>query len=104
MESAVADLFDNSISARAGFVGNIYRMGNAGSSTSAADDGYGMTPTEVQKAMQLGTIGPDNERSENDLGRFGMGLKTHHFLNARSLHLSVGQTAMMIGTNMMDLI
>ncbi|RJG40065.1 ATP-binding protein [Motilimonas pumila] len=87
MESAVADLIDNSISARAGSVEIFTEWRNADPVLAIIDDGYGMTPTEVQKAMQLGTIGPDNERSENDLGRFGMGLKTASFSQCKKLTL-----------------
>lgn len=75
-ETAIADLIDNSITAGASTV-EIDLHWNDGRPTAAIlDNGRGMGEKRLATAMQLGGEGPDAARSENDLGRFGMGLKT----------------------------
>ncbi len=87
LESAVADVIDNSISARATIVDVYTEWRNSDPVLAVMDDGLGMTPSESQAAMQLGAIGPSNSRSTEDLGRFGMGLKTASFSQCKSLTL-----------------
>ena len=85
LETAVADIIDNSISANAK---NIYieRIWHGGKSIiTFKDDGCGMNGEELINAMRPGTINPLNERSDNDLGRFGLGLKTASFSQCRKL-------------------
>ncbi|MDP2782876.1 AIPR family protein [Devosia sp.] len=75
-ETAIADLIDNSITAGAVTV-EIDLQWNDGRPVAAIfDNGRGMGEKRLAEAMQLGGDGPDADRSENDLGRFGMGLKT----------------------------
>ena len=50
-----------------------------------ADDGSGMTEAELVEAMRLGSKNPTSERSADDLGRFGLGLKSASFSQCRSL-------------------
>src|SRR5690606_7902733 len=52
---------------------------------SILDNGRGMTDTELEEAMTLGTINPLDERDPTDLGRFGLGLKTASFSQCRRL-------------------
>jgi len=40
------------------------------------DDGHGMDLKTLVEAMRMGTKGPLAARSDNDLGRFGLGMKT----------------------------
>lgn len=49
------------------------------------DDGYGMDENELIEAMRPGTKNPLDERTKNDLGRFGLGLKTASFSQCRKL-------------------
>lgn len=49
------------------------------------DDGLGMNNEELVQAMRPGSKNPLQERSEKDLGRFGLGLKTASFSQARKL-------------------
>ena len=49
------------------------------------DDGIGMTRDELVHAMVLGAVSPLVKRSRNDLGRFGLGLKTASFSQCRRL-------------------
>lgn len=85
LETAVADIIDNSISAGAK---NVYidRIWN-GSNTviSIKDDGCGMSSDEIVEAMRPGSQNPLETRSNNDLGRFGLGMKSASFSQCRRL-------------------
>lgn len=83
---ALADIVDNSISAGASEVRIDFRWeGGEGAFVSILDDGWGMDDPELESAMRLGEKSPLDERSGDDLGRFGMGLKTASFSQCRSL-------------------
>src|SRR5690606_16617273 len=49
------------------------------------DDGHGMTDSDLERAMRLGDKNPLDSRDPSDLGRFGLGLKTASFSQARRL-------------------
>lgn len=53
--------------------------------TLVLDDGRGMDDAELESAMRLGDKNPLDTRSAQDLGRFGMGLKTASFSQCRRL-------------------
>lgn len=74
--TAVADLIDNSITAQANRVAVQFEWNNGDPWISISDNGYGMTERELFEAMKTGSKNPLDERAENDLGRFGLGLKT----------------------------
>lgn len=74
--AALADLIDNSISAGAADVSVRFRWMGDQSSILVLDNGSGMTEPELERAMRLGGISPLDPRRPQDLGRFGMGLKT----------------------------
>lgn len=74
--AAVADLVDNSISAGCTRVDISFVPDGAHSYVTIADDGRGMSESELSQAMRIGSKNPLEERSTEDLGRFGMGLKT----------------------------
>ncbi|MCF6247891.1 MAG: ATP-binding protein [Desulfobacula sp.] len=46
-----------------------------------------MPPDELTDAMRLGSRNPLEDRNDNDLGRFGLGLKTASFSQCRQLTL-----------------
>lgn len=81
--SAIADIVDNSIAAEADQV-NIRTDARSGW-LAVIDNGRGMTPEELTAAMRVGSQDPLDVRSERDLGRFGFGLKTASFSQAREL-------------------
>lgn len=85
LETAVADIVDNSISALAQniYINRIWKGGN--SIITIKDDGYGMSSEEIIQAMRPGAQNPLEERSITDLGRFGLGLKTASFSQCRNL-------------------
>ncbi len=85
LETAVADLIDNSISADATEVQVFCDINRSAPVLVITDDGRGMTEDEVIAAMRHGTTDPRKERGPKDLGRFGLGLKTASFSQCRRL-------------------
>ncbi|MCH3982449.1 MAG: ATP-binding protein [Prevotella sp.] len=85
LETAVADIVDNSISAGARnvYINRIWRGGQ--SMITISDDGLGMNGQEIIEALRPGSQSPLDERDESDLGRFGLGLKTASFSQCRKL-------------------
>ncbi|WP_244962420.1 ATP-binding protein [Burkholderia diffusa] len=49
------------------------------------DDGHGMDAAELTNAMRHGSRNPAEIRSSQDLGRFGLGLKTASLAQCRKL-------------------
>lgn len=85
LETAIADLVDNSISADADRVDIIIDANGKLPAVIVLDNGHGMTEPELLQAMRHGATSPLQERSVSDLGRFGLGLKTASFSQCRSL-------------------
>jgi hypothetical protein len=83
--TALADLVDNSIAANAGVVAIHLESAGAGSWVRIVDDGVGMDDAGLEAAMRLGARDPRAVRPATDLGRFGLGLKTASFSQARRL-------------------
>ncbi len=81
---AVADIIDNSITAMAKNI-EIRIIPEPQLSFELLDDGSGMTESELVEAMRLATKDPDQKREKNDLGRFGLGLKTASFSQCKKL-------------------
>ena len=73
--SAIADLIDNSISAHASEI-SIYSEPGSDPSLVILDNGDGMSNAELYEAMRYGSTNPLEARDEDDLGRFGLGLKS----------------------------
>jgi hypothetical protein len=85
-DAAIADIVDNSISANAKIIDvNISTPQNGNISVTFLDDGEGMTEEGLKIAMSLGGKGPRTNRVGGDLGRFGLGLKTASFSQAKIL-------------------
>lgn len=87
LDSAVADLVDNSISAGASKL-EIYTDYDDVAETiklAILDNGKGLTKDELIRAMAVGSRSPLEERDLDDLGRFGLGLKTASFSQCRKL-------------------
>lgn len=75
LEAAIADLIDNSISALANEI-DIYFIPTEEPYIAVLDNGIGMSDLQVNNAMKYGSQNPGKQREQNDLGRFGLGLKT----------------------------
>ncbi|MGY1771940.1 ATP-binding protein [Blastococcus sp. SYSU D00813] len=71
--AAVADLVDNSVMAGAERIDVLIRFDGANSVVFIADDGIGMSPNGLVEALRFGSR---RSYSNNDLGRYGLGLKT----------------------------
>jgi hypothetical protein len=85
LNSAIADLIDNSITAKAKNVWITLRWDGEKSWITIRDDGIGMSEEQLSKAMVAGSQSPLDQREQHDLGRFGLGLKTASLSLARSL-------------------
>ena len=83
IETAIADIIDNSITANAKNIWIDYNWKGPETTLSVTDDGHGMNEQELIQAMKPGSISPLDERNEGDLGRFGLGLKTASFSQCR---------------------
>jgi hypothetical protein len=84
LESAVADIIDNSISAEATSVRIQFRPFD-NPNVAIIDNGHGMLSDELTEAMRHGGRNPLDVRSPHDLGRFGLGLKTASLSQCRKL-------------------
>ena len=87
IETAVADVIDNSITAKASKIWVRHSWNSGNSWLAIIDDGHGMTNDELIKAMRFGSMRPSENRSRDDMGRFGLGLKTASISQCR--HLTV---------------
>ncbi|MFI7284673.1 ATP-binding protein [Micromonospora chersina] len=90
LPDAVADIVDNSVAAEAVTVSIEYNADPTDGWVAIIDDGKGMTEGQLHEAMHLGTDGPWVQRHPADLGRFGLGLKTASFSQARRLTVLSG--------------
>ena len=84
-KTALADLIDNSIFASAKTVWLDFCWMKKDSYITLRDDGRGMGEEQLVEAMRPGTKGPLEERAKNDLGRFGLGMKTASFSQCRRM-------------------
>lgn len=86
LESAVADVIDNSISASATRIDIRFGWENESSPWVAIlDNGTGMSESDLVEAMRPGGKDPLALRRSDDLGRFGLGLKTASFSQCRKV-------------------
>lgn len=85
METAIADIIDNSVTAYASAIKIDFSWNNSSPWLCISDDGHGMLSHELINAMRFGSQHPDTKRNEQDLGRFGLGLKTASFSQCRQL-------------------
>lgn len=84
LESAIADIVDNSVSATASSV-DIFFLPMGDSYIAILDNGNGMNTGELETAMRYGSQNPNDKRAATDLGRFGLGLKTASLSQCRTL-------------------
>lgn len=84
LESAIADIIDNSIAAKAGNI-QLFFFPIDDAYICILDDGFGMDNLQIDKAMQYGSKSPCEVRDVSDLGRYGLGLKTASLSQCRIL-------------------
>ncbi len=87
LETALADIIDNSITAQSKSISVRFLWANGAPWIAIIDNGIGMSQKELIEAMRFGSRTPIEERAENDLGRFGLGMKTASISQCR--HLTV---------------
>ena len=85
-EAAIADVIDNSISANC----NVVKLFFPSKPTDELvvgilDDGEGMSADVLFEAMRYGSTDAELERRANDLGRFGLGMKSASLSQCRIL-------------------
>ena len=85
LRTAIADIIDNSISAKAENLWIEYKWEGSDSWVTINDDGLGMNLEGLKLAMTPGSKDPKDDRDEHDLGRFGLGLKTSSFSQCKRL-------------------
>jgi len=97
MASAVADIIDNSISAGAGNI-ELIAPSLTDPELYIVDDGCGMNQHELDIAMTFGgAINCQETRAKNDLGRFGMGLKTASLSQCTKLEVISKKDGVLLG-------
>lgn len=83
LEEALSDIIDNSIDAEAkSVVVRFICSKDRIAQIVVADDGHGMLPDELHKAMQYGVRQPHRK---DDLGKYGIGLKAAAFSQCKAL-------------------
>ncbi|MFA5551087.1 MAG: ATP-binding protein [Acidimicrobiia bacterium] len=85
IETAIADIVDNSITASASKVEIFYDPRLDDPALAIVDDGHGMTRRELIQAMRHGARVVREDPPSVDLGRFGLGLKTASLSQCRNL-------------------
>jgi hypothetical protein len=83
LETSLADLMDNSISANANKIEVLIDTDSEPFKLFLADNGKGMSEGELSDNMQFPSNSPEDKRSKSDLGRFGLGMKTASFSQTR---------------------
>jgi len=85
MSSALADIIDNSLTAGATEISIRVHSDPQDTAIGIVDNGNGMSRAELLEAMRPGSRSPTETRNADDLGRFGLGLKTASFSQCRRL-------------------
>ncbi|MFC9398550.1 ATP-binding protein [Streptomyces sp. NPDC057027] len=85
LPAAIADLVDNSISAEAQSIDVEFAWAGRDSWIAVVDNGRGMSASDLVTAMTVAARGPATPRPSTDLGKFGVGLKSASFSQARQL-------------------
>lgn len=83
-ESAIADIIDNSLGKRASEI-NVFFSSKEPQHVAVVDNGIGMSEEELESAMRYGSSSSLDTREKDDLGRFGLGLKTASLSQCRKL-------------------
>jgi len=100
--AAVADIVDNSVTANASHVDVTIEFAGEDSYVVISDDGDGMTSNGLVEALRYGSR---RTYSRNDLGRYGLGLKTASLSQCRSVTVVTGVRAVpgVVHRRMLDL-
>lgn len=83
--NAIADVMDNSISSGCSMIRLIFPTNASNLYVGILDDGNGMSDQELFRAMCYGSQANEKERDENDLGRYGLGMKSASLSQCRRM-------------------
>lgn len=83
-KTAIADLIDNSVGASAKRI-DIIMPPEEKPYLIILDNGYGMSNAELELALKFGSRNPLEQRAKEDLGRFGLGMKSASLSQCRKL-------------------
>lgn len=103
LPTALADIVDNAISARARNIWIDMFWAGRDSRIIIRDDGEGMTQDELRQAMRPGSLSPLEDREAGDLGRFGLGMKTASISQCRCLTVMSKTTSSPLAVRRWDL-
>lgn len=87
LETAIADIVDNCIAASGTEIDIKFKWNNSKCAISILDNGFGMNENELIQALTFASKNISQERDSNDLGRFGLGLKSASLSQARVLEV-----------------
>lgn len=99
-ETAIADIVDNCISAQAHKINIQFDWEKK--RIVIADDGFGMSEKDLIENMRIGSSDPSKIRAKDDLGRFGMGMKTAAFSLGKKLTVATVYKGNIIKNLIMD--
>lgn len=99
LPSALADLLDNSIKAKARSIDILCLRSDGEPEVRILDDGHGMSEEELCDAMRPASANPDDERADDDLGRFGWGMKSASFSQCRHLTVLTRKNGVLSGAS-----
>lgn len=85
LESAVADIIDNALTASATAIELRYGWLGSEPWIAIVNNGVGLASDELREAMRPGARDPREVRDRDDLGRFSLGMKTASFSQCRQL-------------------
>ena len=85
LQTSLADLIDNSITADANQIEILIDTDNEPFMLFLADNGNGMSREMLARNMKFPSASPEEIRAAEDLGRFGLGMKTASFAQTRIL-------------------
>ena len=96
--TAIADVIDNSVAAGATEV-SIWMEASPEKENYVVikDNGRGMSKEVLIEAMRYAGTNPEETRSEKDLGRFGLGMKTASLSQCRNLTVLTKQDGVLLG-------
>ncbi len=95
LETALADVVDNAISAGASRIDVFADVDPVAPRLAVLDDGAGMSEAELHAAMRPGSSNPLAQRRKDDLGRFGLGMKTASFSQCRRMTVVTRKSGML---------
>lgn len=84
LDAAIADIIDNSITAKANNIG-VWFLPYDDPYVAVLDNGIGMDSNKLTESMRYGSNNPLDIREEDDMGRYGLGLKTASLSQCRCL-------------------